>query len=54
MRNELDDIEHYCVVAGREKELLDLLDKMRAEGRLPAKDKNAGSEVLDEIYSYLR
>ncbi|MBR4947259.1 MAG: hypothetical protein IKZ29_01730 [Clostridiales bacterium] len=54
MRNELDDIEHYCVVSGREKELLDLLDKMRAEGRLPAKDKKAGREVLDEIYSYLR
>ena len=54
MRHELDDIEHYCVVAGREKEILDLLDKMRAEGKLPAKDKKAGREVLNEIYSYLR
>lgn len=54
MRNELKDIEHYCVAAGREDELLGLLDKMRKEERLPAKDKKAGREVLDEIYSYLR
>ena len=54
MRNELKDIEHYCVAAGRENELLKLLDKMRKEERLPVKDKKAGREVLDEIYSYLR
>ncbi len=54
MRNELDDLEHYCVVSGREKELTDLLEKYREEGRLPAKDKKAGREVLNEIYSYLR
>ena len=54
MRNELKDIEHYCVTAGREDELLSLLDKMRREERLPVKDKKAGREVLDEIYSYLR
>ena len=54
MRNELKDIEHYCVSAGREHELLDLLEKMRKEERLPVKDKKAGREVLDEIYSYLR
>ena len=54
MRNELKDIEHYCVAAGREDELLGLLDKMRIEERLPVKDKKAGREVLDEIYSYLR
>ena len=54
MRNELKDIEHYCVAAGREDELLALLDKMRKEERLPVKDKKAGREVLDEIYSYLR
>ncbi len=54
MRNELKDIEHYCVVAGKENELLKLLDKMRKEERLPVKDKKAGREVLDEIYSYLR
>ena len=54
MRNELKDIEHYCVAAGREDELLSLLDKMRKEERLPVKDKKAGREVLDEIYSYLR
>ena len=54
MRNELKDIEHYCVTAGREDELLSLLDKMRKEERLPVKDKKAGREVLDEIYSYLR
>ena len=54
MKNELKDIEHYCVVAGREKALLDLLKKMEDMGKLPAKDKKAGREVLDEIYSYLR
>ena len=54
MRNELKDIEHYSVAAGREDELLSLLDKMRKEERLPVKDKKAGREVLDEIYSYLR
>ena len=54
MRNELKDIEHYCVAAGREDELMDLLEKMRKEERLPVKDKKAGREVLDEIYSYLR
>ena len=54
MRNELKDIEHYCVAAGKQDELLALLDKMRKEERLPVKDKKAGREVLDEIYSYLR
>ena len=54
MRNELKDIEHYCVTAGKEDELLALLDKMRKDERLPVKDKKAGREVLDEIYSYLR
>ena len=54
MRNELKDLEHYCAAAGRQEELLVLLDKMRAEERLPVKDKKAGREVLDEIYSYLR
>ena len=54
MRNELKDIEHYCVVTGKEKELTALLGKMEEEGRLPAKDKKAGREVLNEIYSYLR
>ena len=54
MRNELKDIEHYCVASGREDELLKLLDKMRKGERLPVKDKKAGREVLDEIYSYLR
>ena len=54
MRNELKDIEHYCVAAGKEDELLALLEKLRKEERLPVKDKKAGREVLDEIYSYLR
>lgn len=54
MRNELKDIEHYCVAAGKQDELLALLEKMRKEERLPVKDKKAGREVLDEIYSYLR
>ncbi len=54
MRNELKDLEHYCAAAGREEELLALIDKMRNEERLPVKDKKAGREVLDEIYSYLR
>ena len=54
MRNELKDLEHYCVASGKEDELLSFLDKMRKEEKLPVKDKKAGREVLDEIYSYLR
>ena len=54
MRNELKDIEHYCVASGRADELIELLAKMREDGRIPARDKKAGREVLDEIYSRLR
>ena len=54
MRNELKDLEHYCAAAGREDELIALIDKMRGQERIPVKDKKAGREVLDEIYSYLR
>lgn len=54
MRNELKDIEHYCAVSGKEDELLALLENMRKEERLPARDKKAGREVLNEIYSRLR
>ncbi|MCR5327716.1 MAG: hypothetical protein K6E12_02520 [Saccharofermentans sp.] len=54
MRNELKDIEHYCVASDRVDELNGLLEKMRGEGRIPVRDKKAGREVLDEIYSYLR
>ena len=54
MRNELKDIEHYCAVSGKQELLLGLLDKVRKEGRIPVKEKKAGREVLDEIYSYLR
>ncbi len=54
MRNELRDIEHYCAVSGRADELLRILDVMRGQGKIPVKDKKAGREVLDEIYSYLR
>ena len=54
MRNELKDIEHYCVVSGRKDELLDLLKRMEEQGNIPVKDKKAGREVLDEIYAYLR
>ena len=54
MRNELKDLEHYCAAAGREDELMVLINKMRGQERIPVKDKKAGREVLDEIYSYLR
>ena len=54
MRNELKDLEHYCVAFGRQDEVLKLLSSMENEGRIPVKDKKAGREVLDEIYSYLR
>lgn len=54
MRNELKDLEHYCVASGRQDEVLKLLSDMENEGRIPVKDKKAGREVLDEIYSYLR
>ncbi len=54
MRNELKDLEHYCAASGRQDEVLKLLSDMENEGRIPVKDKKAGREVLDEIYSYLR
>ena len=54
MRNELKDLEHYCVASGRQDEVLKLLSDMENEDRIPVKDKKAGREVLDEIYSYLR
>ena len=54
MRNELKDLEHYCVASGRRDEMLKLLSDMENDGRIPVKDKKAGREVLDEIYSYLR
>ena len=54
MRNELKDIEHYCVVSGREDELRKIFARMKEQGRIPVRDKKAGREVLDEIYSCLR
>jgi len=54
MRNELKDLERYCVASGRQDEVIKLLSSMENEGRIPVKDKKAGREVLDEIYSYLR
>ena len=54
MKNELKDLEHYCVASDRQDEVLKLLSFMENEGRIPVKDKKAGREVLDEIYSYLR
>ena len=54
MQNELKDLEHYCVASGRRDELLMLLSDMENDGRIPVKDKKAGREVLNEIYSYLR
>ena len=54
MRNELKDLEHYCVVSDRQDELLRLLSEMENEGRIPVTDKKKSREVLDEIYAYLR
>ena len=54
MRNELKDLEHYCVASGRQDELLRLLSEMENEGRIPVADKKKSREVLDEIYAYLR
>ena len=54
MRNELKDLEHYCVASGRQDELMKLFAQMEEDGRIPVKDKRAGREVLDEIYAYLR
>ena len=54
MRNELKDLEHYCVASGRQDEVLKLFARMEEEGRIPVRDKRAGREVLDEIYSCLR
>ena len=54
MRNELKDLEHYAVAAGRQDEVLKLLSDMENDGRIPASDKKKGREVLDEIYACLR
>ena len=54
MRNELKDLEHYAVAAGKQDEVLNLFARMESEGRIPVTDKKKGREVLDEIYACLR
>ena len=54
MRNELKDLEHYAVAAGKQDEVLKLLSDMENDGRIPVTDKKKGREVLDEIYACLR
>ncbi len=54
MRNELKDLEHYAVAAGKKDEVLKLLSGMESDGRIPVTDKKKGREVLDEIYACLR
>ena len=54
MRNELKDLEHYAVASGKQDEVLKLISRMEAEGRIPVTDKKKAREVLDEIYACLR
>ena len=54
MRNEFASLWHYAEVSGRRNELECLLNDMRADGRIPVKDKRAGKEILDEIFARLR
>lgn len=54
MRNEFASLWHYCVVSGRRSEVEAMLDSLRDAGRIPVKDKKAGKEILDEIYTHLR
>lgn len=54
MNNELEEIEHYCVCAGRVGELYEILGKLREQGVIPCTTKAMGREVLDAVYSYLR
>lgn len=54
MRNELKDLEHYAVTAGKQDEVTRLFARMEEEGRIPVTDKKKAREVLDEIYAYLR
>ena len=49
-----DSLRHYAEVSGRKVELEQMLDDMRADGRIPVKDKRAGKEILDEIFARLR
>ena len=54
MRNELKDLEHYAVTAGRQDEVIRLFARLEEEGRIPVNNKKKAREVLDEIYSCLR
>lgn len=54
MRNELKDLEHYAVTAGKQNDVLKLLAQMEQEGRIPVTDKKRAREALDEIYACLR
>ena len=54
MRNEFASLRHYAEVSGRKVELEQMLDDLRADGRIPVKDKRAGKEILDEIFARLR
>jgi len=54
MRNEFEDLVHYCVVSGKLEKLESILSGMRSAGTLPVRDKKQGRRVLDEICSRLR
>ncbi len=54
MRSEFAALRHYCEVSGRTDDINSLLEEMRTSGRIPARDKKAGKEILDEIFAYLR
>lgn len=54
MRSEFEDLVHYCVAAEKTEKLNQVLEEMRKNGMIPAKDKRQGRRVLDEIFSRLR
>ncbi len=54
MKNEFEDLVHYCAVSGKLEKLNGILDEMRANGILPVRDKRQGRRVLDEIFTHIR
>ena len=54
MKNEFEDLVHYCAVSAKLEKLNGILDEMRSNGILPVRDKRQGRRVLDEIFTHIR
>ena len=54
MRNELEELEHYCVCAGKEQGLKKEMDKLYEDGSLPCASRKEARRLMDGIYESLR